>query len=270
MTFNRQILFLAAALGLCPVLSGASEPRVGGDTLQIPADQITSILRQTPMPDVGSGRLAKILRRYYIEGLGGSENWENISSFKVTGTLKLENGEFELNAYQKKPNLIKMTIRGKQRDLVLGYDGKIAWQKLPGRDTKREQMSDDQARRFIHSAHFGNHLLYPFQEGKLIEYIDTVPAEGDICHHIRVRFYTEYQVDYFINIRTFLEIKVAHTDLRNDRTSSVVYKNYIRELGIPFAKQVDSYENGEWVSSLKLDEVKVNVGLFPWMFKMAR
>ena len=27
-------------------------------------------------------------------------------------------------------------------------------------------------------------------------------------------------------------------------------------------------ENGEWVSSLTLDEVKINAGIIPWMFKM--
>lgn len=270
MTFNRHICYLAGALVLCSVLSATDERESGGDTLQMPADQITVILRQTPMPDLGAGRLAKILARYYIEGLGGAENWNQISSLKVSGTLKLESGEFELHAYQKKPDLIKMTIRGNQRDLVLAYDGKTAWQNLPSRDTKPEPMAADEARRFMHSAHFGNHLLYPFAAGKKIEYIDTVPTEGSICHQIRVTLDSEYQVDYFIDIRTYLEIRVVNTDLRNQTTNSVVYKDYIREFGMPIAKQVESYENSEWVSSLKLAEVKVNAGVIPWMFKMRR
>lgn len=270
MTFSRPILYLVTALGMCSVLSGADNRDANGDTLQVPADQITVILRKTPMPALGEGRLAKILTRYYIEGLGGSENWDQISSLKVSGILKLKDGEFELNAYQKKPDLIKMIIRGNQRDIVLAYDGEIAWKKLPGRDTPSEPMAAAEARRFIHSAHFGNHLLYPFAEGKSIEYVDTVPIEGNICHQVRVKLDTEYQVDYFIDIRTYLEIKVANTDLRNQTTNSVVYKDYIREYGMPIAKQVESYENGEWVSSLKLHEVKVNTGVIPWMFKMRR
>lgn len=270
MSFNRQILYLVGALFMCHMLSGADDRDAGGETLQMPEGQMTNLLRQTPMPDLGQGRLAKILTRYYGEGLGGAENWNQISSLKVAGTLKLESGEYELNAYQKKPNLIKMTIRGNQRDLVLAYDGETAWQQLPGRDTQPEVMGADEARRFVHSAHFGNHLLYPFGAGKKIEYIDTVPAEGNICHQIRVTLDTDYQVDYFIDIRSYLEIRVVNTDLRNQSTSSVVYKDYIREYGMPIAKQVESFENGEWVSSLKLDEVKVNSGVIPWMFKMRR
>lgn len=263
-----HILHLCLALGLSSVLSGADSGESIGDRLEMPADEINVILRQTSMPELGSGRLAKILTRYYVEGLGGPEDWEKISSLKVSGTLFLKEEEFELNAYQKKPDLIKMSIRGKQRELVLGYDGETAWQDLPGANNKAEPMSADEARRFKHSAHFGNHLLYPFASGKTIEYIDTVPAEGNVCHQIRVTLDTDYQVDYFIDIRTYLEIKVVNTDLRTGQASSIVYQDYIREYGMPIAKQVESFENGEWVSSLRLDEVKVNAGVIPWMFKM--
>lgn len=268
MTSKWHIFYLSVILGFSAPALVAEPGEVAGDTLALPAEQITVILRQTPMPELGKGRLAKIMTRYYQEGLGGAENWEDISSLKVSGTLKLKDGEFALNAYQKKPDLIKMTLRGNQRDLVLGYDGKTAWQKLPGRDNKPQPMATEEARRFIHSAHFGNHLLYPYAVGKMIEYIDTVPVEGAICHQIRVTLDTGYQVDYFIDIRTYLEIKVLNTDLRNETTNSVVYNDYIREFGMPIAKQVESFENGKWVSSLTLDEIQVNAGVMPWMFKM--
>lgn len=265
---KRHLLYLFGTLSLSSVLSATESGEADGDSLQMPAGQINVILRQTAMPDLGMGRLAKILTRYYQEGLGGPKNWEKISSLKVSGTLKLKDGEFELNALQKKPDLIKMTIRANQRDLILGYDGETAWQRLPGRENKAEPMTEEEARRFQHSAHFGNHLLYPFANGKQIQYIDTVPVEGAICHQIRVSLDTGYQVDYFIDIRSYLEVKVLNTDLRNDTTNSVVYKDYIREFGMPIAKQVESYENGEWISSLTLDEVKINAGVIPWMFKM--
>jgi hypothetical protein len=37
---------------------------------------------------------------------------------------------------------------------------------------------------------------------------------------------------------------------------------------MPIAKQIDSFENGEWLSSLTVNDFKVNVGLMPWRFKM--
>lgn len=77
-----------------------------------------------------------------------------------------------------------------------------------------------------------------------------------------------YQVDYFIDIRIYLEFKTIHTDFRSGLVTSVVYKDYFRELGMPIAKQVDGFEHGECVSSLTLNDFKVNAGLMTSMFKM--
>jgi hypothetical protein len=268
MLYKWYILYLCGILGLNAALYGTDSEESASVRLEMPADQINVILRQTCMPDLGRGRLAKILTRYYIEGFGGPEVWEKISSLKVSGNLLLKEGEFELNAFQKKPDLIKVSMRDNQREWVLGYDGETAWREFPGANRKAEPMPADEARRFKHNAHFGNHLLYPFASGKTIEYMDTIPVEGTICHQIRVTLDTDYQVDYFIDIRTYLEIKAVNTDLRTGEVNSLVYQDYFREYGMPIARQVESFEDGEWVSSLRLDEVKVNAGVMPWMFKM--
>jgi hypothetical protein len=234
------------------------------------SEEMTIILRQTPMPPMDSSRLGEILNRYYKEGLGGPENWERVVSLRVAGRISMEGGDLEFNAYQKKPHYIKMTLHGPQRNLVLGYDGTVAWQIVPGTRGKAQAMGKVEARRFIHDAHFGNHLLYPYALGKQIAYVDTVPVEGTICHQLRVTLDTGFQVDYFIDIRSYLEIKVVSTDLRSGVVSSVTYQDYIREYGMPIAKKVVSEEAGKWVSTLVLDEVKVNTGIMPWMFKMPK
>ena len=137
-------------------------------------------------------------------------------------------------------------------------------------DDSPKPMSEAQARRFKHSARFGNYLLYPYAQGKKIRYIDTVPIEGKICHQIQVKLDTGYQVDYYIDIRTYLEIKVVNQDLESGKTSSIVYDDYMREFGMPIAKEIQSYEDSEWISALTIDEVKVNSGIIPWMFEMRK
>jgi len=265
MSVTSRIFPTVATLLLFPPLV----PAQGGADPLLPEDETLNVaLRREAMPELADSRLGKILARYYDQGLGGEENWSKIESLRLSGTLKLESGEFELFAYQKKPDLIKMTIGGNQRDLVLGYDGETAWQSAPAEPGKYEPMGGKEARRFIHSARFGNHLLYPFEDGKTITYMDTVPVEGTICHQIRVLLDTEYQVDYFIDIRSYLEIKVVNTDLRTGFVNSVTYEDYIRELGMPIARKVHSSENGEWVSTLEVEEVSMNSGLMPWMFSM--
>lgn len=252
---------------------GAIEPGERGEPgerLMLAEEAITPTLRRTAMPELGEGRLASILDRYYEDALGGPENWENISSLKISGSFKLDSGEFSMTALQKKPNLIKMTLRRKKQDLVLGYDGTDAWQHTPSRDAEPALMGTDEARRFIHSAQFGNYLLFPYAEGKSIVYLDTVPVEGSICHQLRVTLEKGFQIDYFIDIRSYLEVKVENTDLQSGLKSELIYSDYTRENGIPVARKVESYEDGEWVSTLMLEEAKVNAGVVPWMFEMPR
>lgn len=250
---------------LCPSLFASDKENLLTPT----PEQQTVLVRNTAMPELPDNRIGKILSRYYQEGQGGAENWDKIVSLNLIGKLKTERDELVLNAYQKKPDFLKIALTKEtlQNTLTLAYDGEVAW-KQQGTRAKPEQMAEAEARRFIHSARFGNYLLYPFAEGKRISLVDTVPVEGAICHQIRVELDTGYQVDYYIDIRNYLEVKVENTDSRSGFVNTIIYKDYIREFGIPIAKKVESRENGKWVSSLVLEEVKVNSGIMPWMFHM--
>ena len=127
-------------------------------------------------------------------------------------------------------------------------------------------MAPDEARRFINSAQFGSHLLYPFREGKTIELMDTVAVDGAICHQLQVRLQNGYQIDYYIDIRSYRERKVVSADLRTGSVNTFEYGDYTVVSGMPIARRVESFESGEWVSLLELSEIKINSGVMPWMF----
>ena len=94
MTFKRSIFHPITSLGLFATFSGGSDSKALGDTLSMPIEQTNAFIRQSAMPELGKGRLARILTRYYNDGLGGAEQWDQISSLKLNGTLKLEEGVF--------------------------------------------------------------------------------------------------------------------------------------------------------------------------------
>ena len=222
------------------------------------------------MPELGESKVGKLLSRYYNEALGGPERWEQLESLKMKGTMELEAGTFQLLAYQKKPNLMKLSLRHvKNRTMMeLGFDGSVAWEKPPRQEARA--MDAEQARRFTHSAGFGSYLLFPYAAGKTIRLIDTVPVEGAICHHLRVTLDSDYQIDYFLDILTFLEVKVANTDLRTGAVYHFLYEDYEQVSGWPVATTVESYEDGNWVSTLRLEEIRANTGVMPWMFRMSK
>ena len=224
------------------------------------------------MPDLGQSKIEKILRAHYQEGLGGTEVWSAVDSIKIYGSIEVDGEALRLHSFQKKPDRVKLSVRhaDSQGEAVLAYDGAHAWQQL-GRHGIPELMEAEEGRRFAHGACFRNYLLYPFRSGKAIRYIDTVPIEGNICHQIRVELDSGYQIDYFIDIRTHLEVKIQNKDLKSGRQSSIVYRDYVEtDLGLPVAKTIESYEDGALKSVLTIEEIKFNAGVMPWMFEMPK
>lgn len=255
---------LGFGLSLSSVHGVQAEPAPGRQETIVMAG-----LRSTAaMPAMGYDRLGTILHRYYQEGLGGSEIWEKVISLRVTGHLTLESGQFAFDMYRKKPHYIKFSLNGNQHRIQQGYDGHSAWQALGQNANGVKKMGTAQARHFIHRAHFGTYLLDPYASGKQIEYLNTVPMNETICHQIRVRLDTDYQVDYFLDVYTYLAIKVVYTDLRSGAVNSVMYSDYMRKIGIPIAQKVVNHEDGTWVSTLHIDAIKVNAGMMAWMFKI--
>jgi outer membrane lipoprotein-sorting protein len=202
--------------------------------------------------------------------LGGPETWGKISSMRFKGNILIGSESYKLLCYQRKPDLLKMILKGKSAEIELGYDGKEAWQYQPGFDIPASAMSPEEARRFIHSAIFGNYLIYPFHEGKTIDYLGTVRESGTVCHHIRVSLQNEYRVDYYIDIRNYLDTKVVNFDEKSGHATTLICEDFRSINGFPIAFKVTSIqENGE-TSMLELDQVDFNIGLTDWIFKRPR
>ena len=263
---QKHSMGLLVKIGICVVLfaSGTSV----GNAVQLPSIEIDSSLPRKAMPELGESQLARILSRYYNIGLGGLKTWEQINSLKITGTLTLAEGPLKLYAYQRKPNLFKLTLCRGEFEMVLGYDGETAWRIKPGQSP--EHMPAKQARSFIHNSIFGNYLLYPHTNGKKIEYIGTVTVDKEHCHHIRVQLNNDYQVDYFFSVSSYLDVKVIHTDLQSGSTNSIFYRDYIRVSGIPISTYSQNYEGDKWQSTLRIEDVKHNLGLTPWIFRIPK
>ena len=259
---SNLAIFVLCALWVCALQAG-DELRWFKDG--VPPDAI----RETAMPDTGDSRVGKILSRFYNKGLGGPENWEEIISMRSKGEIHLADGEsMEMEAYQRKPDRMKVILRNKGRAvLTLSYDGESAWRQY-AEPSKVQSMDATEARRFIHSSMFGNHLLFPFAEGKKIEYLETIPIEQKVCHKLRVHLDTGYQVDYYIDVTSYHERMVENVDRKTDKINTIHYREYSMVSGMPMAMVLENFEDNKLVSTLELKDCRVNAGIMPWMFDM--
>ena len=237
------------------------------EQLEVPLN-VTGILRETAMPDLGDSKLEKLLTRYFELGLGGSDVWSRISSMRLKGTLKInENADFELLCYQRKPGRLKMMLSNHQGEVVLGYDGEEAWQYIPDSPKDAVLMAPQEARRFIHSSVFGNYLLYPYREGKVIEYHGTVREMDTVCHRIRVVLLNGFEVEYFIDVRNYLELKIVNSDTKFNTVTTLLCEDYKFVQDFPVAHKVTSVSENGTETSLTLSQVDFNIGLTDWIFR---
>ena len=239
--------------------------QVKNERLQLPPN-ITATQRETAMPDLGNSNLEKLLTRYYELGLGGREVWSRVSSMRLKGTLAFGGNEFKMRCYQRKPNRLKMFLDGPQGQIVLGYDGTEAWQHMPETNSPAALMSADEARRFIHSSVFGNYLLYPYRSGKTIEYLGTTREMDTVCHRIRVRLQNNFTVDYYIDVRTYLDVKIVNRDEEFNTTTTLLCKDFKTINGFPVAFKVLSKTDDGLETTLTLEQVDFNIGLTDWIF----
>ncbi|MGC6455447.1 MAG: hypothetical protein ACON46_02835 [Coraliomargaritaceae bacterium] len=262
--FSKNGLLAVFSLWLCSLQAG--------EELQWSKDELLgNSVRKMPMPDTGDTRIGKILTRFYNKGLGGPENWDTIITMRSSGVLRLASGDsMEIEVYQRKPNLIKVVLRDKGRAvLTLSYNGELAWRQ--GVDPEDVQLMDEkEARRFIHSSFFGSYLLYPYAPGKKIEYLETLPVEQTVCHKLRVHLDTDYQVDYYIDVSNYHELRVENLDVHSGMKNTVHYYDYTVVSGMPMAMRVENYEEEKLLSTLELKDYKVNIGIMPWMFDLPK
>lgn len=239
------------------------------ERLQIP-ENIRPSMREVAIPEMGNSKLDRLLSRYYVMGLGGAEVWKNISSMRMKGNFSVADQTFNLLCYQRKPNRLKMILSNSGTKVVLGYDGKKAWQHVPNSDAPAIEMASNEARKFIHSSVFGNYLLYPYRSGKTIDYLGTVRERGTVCHHLRVTLKSGYRVDYYIDIRNYLDTKIVNFDDKSGHSSTLICEDFKAVLGFPVAHKVTSIESSGSKSILLLKQVDFNVGLTDWIFEQPK
>ena len=127
-------------------------------------------------------------------------------------------------------------------------------------------MSANEARRFIHSSVFGNYLLYPYRSGKTIEYLGTTREMDTVCHRIRVSLQNNFTVDYYIDVRTYLDVKIVNRDEELNTSTTLICSDFKNIKGFPVAYKVVSKTEDGPETTLTLEQVDFNIGLTEWMF----
>jgi hypothetical protein len=221
---------------------------------------------------IPDGRLGRVLERYFEEGLGGRENFNRLESLLIEGTIRADDVSRPFRVFKKKPDLFRIRIGlPGRREWVMAFDGKLAWERHPDRNNGQPRiMEGDELAAFKLDSAFSSHLLYPLAPGKKMEFIDTVPVDGKICHEIRVTFDSGWILTYFIDIRNFNEYKLLTQGPGENTPRETIFEDFRLINGTPLAHKVTTRRAGELLNTIIIDRAEANMGVMPWMFALPK
>jgi len=212
--------------------------------------------------------LANILERHYRSSFGGPENWAAIESFKFDGRLSMADGRaLDFVALKKKPALCKVELTGPTGEkLVMGYDGRDAWQLATAADPAPVDMPGGEALNFIRDAVTSNHLLYPKLPGKTIRLTGSERVGEELCYLLEVRLPNGQTIEYALDAGDFTERRRRVVNAQTGLTETILQFDHERIERVAVARRSELYVGGEPEHTILLESVRMNTGVTRWMF----
>lgn len=213
-------------------------------------------------------KLASILDKYYRNNFTSEQDWNLLKSIRYEGILHLADGEFQFNAYKKKPYYYKLSlVAANGGSIEMGYDGEDAWQSNKMTlEPSLSSMPEAEASNFIRDATIGGHLLYPLIKGKKIELLGAAVVGQERCYEIQVTLPDGQIIRSFLDINDYTERRRVTTN-QVSGLEEVITNSDFRKIGsmlMPLHSALS--REGAQVHVIHITEAKVNEGAMNWMF----
>ncbi len=214
--------------------------------------------------------LEQVLEQFYA-AQGGRAYLASVNSVRVRGRLDSKPGKFEFILLKKRPNLVRMTVRMGIHDLTMAYDGYQAWQVLPGKKPEEYELMDPEtAAPFMRDAPLFSHLIDAEKFGTKLQLLALTDVLGDPAYQIRATLKNGEKVDFYVDARTFLEVKNAAYEKIDGkyRLQETYYSDFrpVGELKVPYS--VETVLDGARQSTMLVESMELNVGMYDRYFWM--
>ncbi|QYY36437.1 hypothetical protein [Ruficoccus sp. ZRK36] len=199
----------------------------------------------------------------YQKVQGGKTYISSIETLRMEGTIEQEGETYSFVQVKKKPNLMRMTIELETTDLIMGYNGKTAWQTTRQRPqaleltgaAKQELIRDDEM--------FG-HLHTDDNTTITRTYLGEAELDNIKVLQIEVQLEDGGVELYSIDPDTYLDYAMAYTWVEDGQTHTTEYRfsdyRSVDKLILPH--RIECYQEGEIASVVTLDSIRLDAGVY--------
>ncbi len=214
--------------------------------------------------------LQAILDRY-TQAMGGRAPLERIDSIRIRGYSTTSTGEIhQISVINKRPNLVRISLKLSGMDLTIAYDGNVAWQMLarPSRTTV-QKLSPEETRRFKREGVITSLLLQGPPIVASVQLIGEERFAGVDCHVLQVNFTDGGFTRYFIDKSAYVERKIVEypTGDLNAEGHTHIPSDYRFVDGVKVAFRTLRRSDGEPDAETIIQSVEMNPGVINRFFQ---
>lgn len=210
--------------------------------------------------------------RRLLVGHKAATGLERVQSLTCIGTYTIGNDSLEMQYYYRRPNRIRrMMAREDGMKRIDGFDGETAWTYREDADgnTAVSTINDPlQLKIFHRDARLGTYLWDYDEPGATLRRLDNTFVEGIECIVFEVDVEPDYTVRHYLDTNGLLERKRLIQDNSGDKLVNMetYYRQYKTINGVNLAHRIETFVNGQLLSSITWEKIAINRGVAGFLF----
>lgn len=212
------------------------------------------------------------LLSYYHDSIGGIGHMETLQSIKATGKLvKGDGSTFNIIVFKKKPNSVrlKITPEGSTDNMIIAYNGKLAWQVPLGESIKNARyLSNNDSEILIRDSMIFPYIFNYRDKGVKLTYLGMVRLSSLTCYKIKAILKDNSEIFYYLDGEKFNLRITAYKNIVDgvEQITENVFSNIKKSGNFSVSYKTVTKINGEVFSTLKIDDYKYDIGVFDSFF----
>lgn len=213
----------------------------------------------------------------HLKSRGGADQLRAVKSWKLTGTIKEGQREYELTEYFEAPNKYRRELRrdelGWKHLTIEATNGLIAWSQEIEPDTKPARtLEKDEATRLMPSQLPYMALMNPNAPGKSFHYVGEVKAAGSPAYLVRGDLPGGQKLFYYFDKEHYLVRDIGYSEYFGGRSTEMdrfpLRWQTVQGLRIETAYEVRN--KGQLLRTVRYNSIQINPDLSDELFEMPR
>ncbi len=197
----------------------------------------------------------------YLQAVGGSEKWTDLTSMKITGNALQMGMNYPFTVMAMRPNLSKVVAEVMGKQFIDAYDGQSAWTLNPFSGSVDPQKKTEEESKEASYQNFEIDFINYRDKGYTVALEGTEEIEGTSCHKLKLVKDEGREEYYFIDVENHVPI-MQRTFMQSGQMKGQTLETYFSDYqdvnGILIAYTMEQRIGGQVVMQMSTESIEFN------------